>query len=59
MRTPEECIAQAVECEKMAAKAAESTAKTTLLTMAGEWRKLAAQSAEIQAIQATLPKDAD
>jgi hypothetical protein len=59
MLTPEECMAQAVECEAMAARAADSTDKTTMLIMAAQWRKCAAYSAEIQSIRGKLRTEAD
>ena len=58
MRTAEECIAQAEECERMAARAPEAT-KVTLLSMAENWRKLARQSSEIRAIQTALANEPD
>jgi hypothetical protein len=48
MRTPEDCLTEAAECEQLAETAQSETQRAVLLHAAQEWRKLADQCRWVQ-----------
>jgi hypothetical protein len=49
MKTPEECLRHAEECDRMATTAATDLNKALLREAAGQWRKLAKEGASSSA----------